>query len=618
MAEHEYRRPWWSAVGLLAALTIAVGSCVTALPAGGATPKPTVSPIKSSPAVVTGDGTVVLGATVTSGATCTFSAKQVVTGLPVTVPCGSGTATTTVMLPWNTGKKALTYVFHLAVAGPTRSVNAHPVKVEVLPRAGGTGFLAGAAQVTGDGAGYCTVLVSTGVDCWGDDTVGQVGNGVIDPSASGGFYAPTPAPVVGVGGSGTLTGVASLVSDGIGYCALLVSASVDCWGSSVYGALGDGLPEPNQVPYSDATPHAVAGVGGTGVLTGVVALEPDTYGYCALLTGGSVDCWGYGGDGELGDGSRADAVAPVRVQGIGGVGSLAGATQLSGFGDGMRALVTGGGIVGWGANADGRLGNGTTTDSLVPTAVVGPGGSGLLTGATSVTAGNADTCAVLSAGAVDCWGAGGLGTVGDDSTANSSVPVPVSGTGGTGHLSGVASLVAGLFSFCAVLTTGEVSCWGGNASGALGDGATADSDVPEAVRGINGTGVLGSVVRVVDQPQGYCALLVTTAVDCWGVNYYGQLGNGTNNAPWPCNCSDTPTSVVQGAQSSSPLTGVSDLASDESVQDVASSAGPQLSAPGNTCVVLPPGGVSCWGTSGGDEIGPQPVYAVLAPVPMPS
>ena len=73
---------------------------------------------------------------------------------------------------------------------------------------------------------YCALLTSSGVDCWGYGYDGELGNGTFSESA-------TPVAVEGVGGAGTLTGVTSLVGDGSGYCALLTSGEVDCWGLGV-------------------------------------------------------------------------------------------------------------------------------------------------------------------------------------------------------------------------------------------------------------------------------------------------------------------------------------------------------------------------------------------------
>ena len=101
--------------------------------------------------------------------------------------------------------------------------------------------LGGASELSGRQRGYCAVLTSGGVDCWGYGQSGQLGNGVISTGGSA-----SPVEVVGVGGVGTLSGVASLASDiGDGaeffsYCALLDSGGVDCWGYGRFGELGNG------------------------------------------------------------------------------------------------------------------------------------------------------------------------------------------------------------------------------------------------------------------------------------------------------------------------------------------------------------------------------------------
>jgi alpha-tubulin suppressor-like RCC1 family protein len=140
------------------------------------------------------------------------------------------------------------------------------------------------------------------VDCWGVGFDGQLGNGTFYTSSP--YGSATPVAVKGVGETGILTGVASLVrGDDLSYCALLTSGRVDCWGWGVEGELGNGTfytdpgCENGEEPATcgSATPVAVGGVGGTGRLTEVTNLvSDDGEGNCALLTSGGVDCWGAG------------------------------------------------------------------------------------------------------------------------------------------------------------------------------------------------------------------------------------------------------------------------------------------------------------------------------------
>ena len=286
-------------------------------------------------------------------------------------------------------------------------------------------------------------------------------------------------------------------------------------------------------------------MGGTGTLSGVASLTTGDGGYCALLTSGRVDCWGYNnGGGELGNGTITSSNVPVAVVGVGGTGTLSGVASLANGEYDRCAVLTSGGVDCWGYNLYGELGNGTTMTSGVPVAVVGVGGTGTLSGVLSVTSGNFDFCALLASGGVDCWGYNGDGDLGNGTTTNSDVPFAVVGVGGTGTLSGVASVTSGIHNFCALLASGGVDCWGYNGDGELGNGTTTNSDVPVAVVGVGGTGTLSGVARVTSAYYGYCALLHSGVVDCWGSNFYGDLGNGsTTNSDVPV-AVEAPTDTV--------------------------------------------------------------------------
>jgi hypothetical protein len=177
-----------------------------------------------------------------------------------------------------------------------------PLISDADPSAASSPALGGVVSVVSSDASSCALLTSSGVDCWGYGPNGELGDGNYYTTGNDG--SATPVQVLGVGGTGTLSGVSSLISDGAspGYCALLTSGGVDCWGNGFRGELGDGnyYTTGNE---GSATPVEVVGVGGTGTLTGVSSLISDGSGYCALLTSSAVDCWGDGFRGELGDGN---------------------------------------------------------------------------------------------------------------------------------------------------------------------------------------------------------------------------------------------------------------------------------------------------------------------------
>jgi alpha-tubulin suppressor-like RCC1 family protein len=170
-------------------------------------------------------------------------------------------------------------------------------------------------------------------------------------------------------------------------------------------------------------------------------------------------------------------------------------------------VTTSGAAYCWGRNDFGGLGDGSTTDSPVPVPV-----SGGLT-FSSVSTWYFHTCGVTTGGAAYCWGLNNGGQLGNGPTTNSAVPVPVSG-----GLS-FARVSTGQFHTCGVTPLGAAYCWG--AGGALGNGPSGNSSVPVPVSG--GLTFLG-----VSSGSGYtCGVTTGGAAYCWGGNTFGALGNGS-------------------------------------------------------------------------------------------
>jgi alpha-tubulin suppressor-like RCC1 family protein len=408
------------------------------------------------------------------------------------------------------------------------------------------GALSGVTSLASNGFSYCARLASGAVDCWGYGEYGQLGDGKFHQTGNQGTAAPVP--VEGVGGVGTLSGVASLASDVYGYCALLTSGEVDCWGDGFVGQLGDGTFYAGAEGYGSAVPVQVEGIGGSGVLSGVASLVNDDDGYsmCAVLLSGGVDCWGYGYYGQLGNGQlyttgNSGSAVPVAVAGVGDTGTLSEVESVTSQGYGYCALLATGGVDCWGDGSVGQLGDGQFYDSgssgsAVPVPVVGVGGLGVLSGVSGLNSSSNSVCAVLTSGGVDCWGSGPTGDLGDGTFYSSghkgsAVPAPVEGVGGVGTLSGVTSLASGFESYCAVVGTAGVDCWGYGYYGQMGDGefyssGSEGSPFPVSVEGVGGSGTLSEVTALASDFNGYCALLSSDEVDCWGTGNGGELGDG--------------------------------------------------------------------------------------------
>jgi alpha-tubulin suppressor-like RCC1 family protein len=345
---------------------------------------------------------------------------------------------------------------------------------------------------------------------------------------------------------GTLDHVVSIASDSPngGFCALLSTGRVDCWGYNGDGELGNGNATDSDVPV------AVTGITDAKA----VASSSDGTSFCALLSAGPVKCWGNNAFGELGNGTTTTFDVPVSVK------NISTATAVVGGIDGFCALLSTKHIDCWGAGGSGQLGNGTTTSSDVPVAVTG------ITDAKAVVSGSqyGDYCALLSTGKVRCWGYNGDGELGNGTMTDSDVPVTVIGIT---DATAVASTLGGR-SHCALLSTGKLKCWGLDFYGELGDGTATTSDVPVSVKNVStATAVIGGYFR-------FCARLSTGHLDCWGLNDYGELGNGTTTN------SDVPVAVHKITDAPTLIGSFNDF-----------------------CALLSTSGVDCWGYGGDGELG---------------
>jgi alpha-tubulin suppressor-like RCC1 family protein len=175
------------------------------------------------------------------------------------------------------------------------------------------------------------------------------------------------------------------------------------------------------------------------------------------------------------------------------------------------ALTAGGGVKCWGGNSNGKLGNGSTSDSNLPVNV-----SGLTSGASAIAAGLIHSCAVTTGGGVKCWGDNSVGQLGNGTWTDSSVPVSVSGLA-----SGISKIETGDYHSCALTTGGGVKCWGYNNYGQLGDGTRDTRKTPGDVMGLT-----SGASSIAAGSNTSCALTAGGGGKCWGDNYYGQLGDG--------------------------------------------------------------------------------------------
>jgi len=238
--------------------------------------------------------------------------------------------------------------------------------------------------------------------------------------------------------------------------------------------------------------------------------------------------------GALGDNQNA-AVAvytPTQVKGVGNVGFLTDVAQIAAGYYAGYAIKTDGTAFAWGYNANGQLGDNTTTDRLTPVQIKGVGGSGFLTGVTYITSAlynsNQHTCAVRNDGSAFCWGDNSWGQLGDASQVAISTPKQVRGPSGIGNLSNVKTIAVNVHSSAALLNDGTVYAWGENNYGQLGQNNASPTRniTPLQVKGVGGTGVLTGIVDLKSYEFGYIALKSDGTVYSWGYGNYGTNGTG--------------------------------------------------------------------------------------------
>ncbi|MGI6443569.1 MAG: fibronectin type III domain-containing protein [Candidatus Dojkabacteria bacterium] len=378
---------------------------------------------------------------------------------------------------------------------------------------------------------------------------------------------------ISAGGSHTC----AIGSDGKGYC----------WGYNSSGQLGNGRTTQSTIPVQVSSGAIPSGVTLTSISAGY-------YRTCGIGSDGHGYCWGYNYDGQLGDGSTTQSTVPVQVS-SGAIPSGVTLTSISAGGSHTCGIGSDGHGYCWGYNGDGQLGNGSTTDSNVPAQVSSgaiPSGVTL----TSISAGSSHTCGLGSDGHGYCWGYNYYGQLGDGSTTNSNVPVQVSsGAIPTGVT--LVSISAGYNHTCGMGSDNQAYCWGYNYYGQLGNGSDTDSNVPVQVS----AGAIPSGITLISISAGYyhtCGLGDDGHGYCWGYNYYGQLGNGSTTK------STVPVQVSSGAiPTGVTLTSIS--------------AGQY-----HTCGIGSDGKGYCWGYNGSGQLGnmettdrPAPSYILKKEIP---
>jgi len=390
-----------------------------------------------------------------------------------------------------------------------------------------------------------------------DDCDDAIDEGVMldDDPANCGRCGRACAPCVGGYCAGERP--VEVVAGGAHTCVRRENGSIACFGWNAEGQLGTSRLDRSSIPLD------VPGLAGVRTLAAGGAFG------CAIDARGALSCVGDGDDGALGRGDRIDGLAYAPVMD-------AGAYQRLAAGARHACAASSDAVACWGDRERGAAG---MPGALRPSPIAGT------MGATALGAGGEHSCAVMG-GTVLCWGSNEAGQLGRDpamvAAIETAAPVP--------GLDGVTALALGRDFTCA-LRMGEVLCWGDNAFGQLGATGTTASFAPVAVEGIADAEAITAAAGGLHA----CALRAGGRVSCWGANASGQLGDGT-------------TESRAGAVEMRGLSGAVSVAA----------GGLSGDGRGHTCVVLGDGAVRCAGDGRLGQTGDAALGAVrsmLAAVP---
>ena len=375
------------------------------------------------------------------------------------------------------------------------------------------------SSVIGTGAVHtCGILENGSAMCWGRDTYGQLGDG--------GEAATNTRPSTYVDTPNEIT-VSQIFTGPYRTCAIFSNDVTNCWGFNEDGQSGDESTNTyksptNAVNFPEGRVAKSIGMGHKHT--------------CAILDNNQLACWGADLHGALGNGESTseDQYLPVIIQ------TPADRTPIKVEGGVSHTciLMDDGGVMCWGRDHAGQLGNGDSSPTTYApeSDVILPEGRV----ATDFSLGNEHSCAILDNDSVVCWGMNNYGQLGDNSTTNAKSPTFVHMPNG----SKATKISSGSAHTCATIDNGSLYCWGHNKNSRLGIGTSGGvHEIPMFVSANQ------SIVEISASAEHTCVLSENGSISCWGRNNYGQLGlghTGERNTPNQLDWNTAPFSSIYG------------------------------------------------------------------------
>ena len=352
------------------------------------------------------------------------------------------------------------------------------------------------------------------VVAWGANSSGQLGDGSISQQT-------TPVAVSG------LTNVIAIAAGASHSLAVKSDGSVWSWGLNTSGQLGIG----NTTTTSRSTAGTVPNLGSG---SGIIAVAAGAKFSMALSSDGAVWTWGLNGNGQLGDGTLTFKSAPVQV--IAPVlppSTNAKVVAIAAGGAFSLALKSDGTLLAWGANSNGQLGDGTTTQKLTPTVVP-------ISNVIAIAAGNLHSLAVQQPnGTLLTWGMNSNSQLGDGGTTRRTSPFAI----GTGFL----NVAGGAIHSLALKADHTVWSWGNNSSGQLGDGTLENRNVPVSSLIAGATAISGgnthSIAIALAGPSDATAPVITPTV----TGTLGENGWYLSNVTVTWTITDPESSIISSS-----------------------------------------------------------------------
>ena len=350
----------------------------------------------------------------------------------------------------------------------------------------------------------CAIKSNHSLYCWGYNYNGQLGDGTIN-SQDHRTMRENPTHI-----TNNLTEGVKSVSTGGGFtCVITILEQIKCWGNNKYLQLGNNL--------GTSVPMATYPVNFSSSAK-PIAVDTGSEFACALLGDNTVNCWGRGDSGQLGDGnSSSSSLHPMVAKQVKYNGLPLNATSIGVGNEHACASIQNGSLVCWGENSEGRLGDGTEQDSNVP---INVGDFGANDSIRKISLGAQHSCVLTEKGHIYCWGWNDLGTLGIGSNDQQGPLVPTK-LSSFNESNPAMDLSSGGMHVCALLLNNSVVCWGEGMDGQLGDTEEQNRISPTIVNNLDNS---SEIISLATGDRFSCAMYDNGNLSCWGRNINGRLG----------------------------------------------------------------------------------------------